>query len=130
MKALFDTNILIDYFNGEQKAKKEIELYDIHAISIITYIEIIVGLQNVEESKVIKNFLHHFSTIGVDLPVAERTALLRKKYKLKIPDAIILATAEHHQYLLLLFRIFLKIFLKFWRHCLRSCRGNKSKYTK
>src|SRR5476651_2705387 len=101
MRGLFDTNILIDYFNGEQRAKTEIDLYNFHAISIITYIEIIVGLQNMEDSEAIKKFLLRFSIINVDIPIAERTATLRKKYKLKIPDAVILATAEHHQCLLI-----------------------------
>lgn len=100
MRALFDTNILIDYLNGNQRAKEEIELYDFRAISIITYIEIIVGLENLEEIGDIKKFLHHFSIIEIGLSIAELTAVLRKKYNLKIPDALILASAEYSQCLL------------------------------
>ncbi len=100
MRAFFDTNILIDYFNGEQRAKDEMELYDFWAISILTYIEILVGLQNLEEIEAIKKFLYRFSLIGIDLPIAELSATIRKKYKLKIPDAVILASAEYSQCLL------------------------------
>ena len=100
MRALFDTNILIDYFNGEQRVLKELELYEFRAISIITYIEIIVGVHDLEEIEIIKRFLHQFSILEIDLPLAELTATFRKKYKLKIPDAVILATAEHHRCLL------------------------------
>lgn len=101
MRAIFDTNILIDYLNGDNQAKKEMDLYEFCAISIITYIEIIVGLQNTEEIETIKKFLHGFSIIGIDLPIAERTIIVRKKYKLKIPNALILATAEQSQCLLI-----------------------------
>lgn len=101
MRAVFDTNILIDYFNGHPKAKEEIKLYSFRAISIITYIEISVGLSDFEEIESIKAFLHTFDIINIDLPVAERAAAIRKKHKLKIPDALILATAEHNQCLLI-----------------------------
>jgi len=101
MKALFDTNIIIDYLNGEEKAKKEIELYDFCAISILTYLEIVNGLQGLNEIETIKKFLYRFSIINFDLPIAERAALLRKKYKLKISEGIILATAECNQCLLI-----------------------------
>ncbi len=101
MRAIFDTNILIDYLNGHQKAKEEIGQYTFRAISIITYIEISVGLNDFEEIESIKAFLHRFEIINIDLPIAERAAAIRKKYKLKIPDALMLATAEHHQCLLI-----------------------------
>jgi predicted nucleic acid-binding protein len=100
MRALFDTNILIDYLNGDQRAKKEMELYDFQAISLITYIEILVGLQVVEEIEAIKKFLHRFSIIEIDLQLANLAAVIRKKYKLKIGDSLILASAEHSQCLL------------------------------
>lgn len=99
MKALFDTNIIIDYLVGERQAKEEIELYDNRAISIITYIELIVGLSNEKDIRQIKQFLQDFSIIDVDISLVEHTAFMRKKYKLKLPDAIILATAYHYQYL-------------------------------
>src|ERR1700690_1516972 len=101
MRALFDTNIIIDYLNGIEKAKEEIELYEFKAISIITYIEIIVSLESQKEIEDIKQFLHQFSIIALDFFIAELTATYRKKYKLKIPDALILASADHNQCLLI-----------------------------
>jgi predicted nucleic acid-binding protein len=50
--AVFDTNILIDYLNGEVKAKNTIEQYDQIAISVITYIEIMVGVKDVHKKNV------------------------------------------------------------------------------
>lgn len=43
MKALFDTNILIDYLNGIAAAKKELDLYESRAISIVTWMEVMSG---------------------------------------------------------------------------------------
>jgi len=40
MKAVFDTNILIDFLNGHDFASQELSLYEERIISIITYIEI------------------------------------------------------------------------------------------
>jgi predicted nucleic acid-binding protein len=55
MKAVFDTNILIDYLIGNLLAKKEIEQYHSPQISIITKMEILVGVTDNEE--IIKEFL-------------------------------------------------------------------------
>ena len=54
MKAVFDTNILIDYLIGNLLAKKEIEQYQSPQISIITKMEILVGVTDNEEI-IIKN---------------------------------------------------------------------------
>lgn len=55
MIAVFDTNILIDYLNGKVKAKNTIEQYDQIAISVITYIEIMVSIKDVHK-KMLKIF--------------------------------------------------------------------------
>ena len=43
VKALFDTNILIDYLNAVPEARAELSLYAEKAISIITWMEVMVG---------------------------------------------------------------------------------------
>ena len=50
MKALFDTNILIDYLLGYEEAAKEIELYDDIFISVITKMEVLVGANKDNET--------------------------------------------------------------------------------
>ena len=42
VKALFDTNILIDYLTGRSQARAELSLYAEKAISIITWMEVMV----------------------------------------------------------------------------------------
>ncbi|MEF0942844.1 PIN domain-containing protein [Rhizobium sp. BR 362] len=43
VKALFDTNVLIDYLNAVPQARDELTRYGEKAISIITWMEVLVG---------------------------------------------------------------------------------------
>lgn len=98
MKAIFDTNILIDYLNGETKAYKEMSKFDICQISIISYIEVLVGVQieDAGEAKAVKNWLSSFQVINIDGAIAEVAIKICKQYKLKVPNALILATAYYN----------------------------------
>jgi predicted nucleic acid-binding protein len=91
---LFDTNILIDHLNGITKATREIGLSPSPAISIITWIEVMTGASGEEEQGILRAFLLNFECLPVSMAVAERAAVIRRDKRLKMPDAIILATAE------------------------------------
>ena len=43
VKALFDTNILVDYLNAVPEARTELQRYTEKAVSIITWMEVMVG---------------------------------------------------------------------------------------
>jgi predicted nucleic acid-binding protein len=43
VKALFDTNILVDYLNAVPEARTEFQRYTEKAISIVTWLEVMVG---------------------------------------------------------------------------------------
>jgi hypothetical protein len=92
-KVLFDTNILIDYLSGVFKARTELERYRDRAISVITWMEVMAGTTSADEAQV-RAFLSTFRTVPITSDVAERSFLLRRKKNLKLPDAIIRATAE------------------------------------
>jgi len=94
MKAVFDTNILIDYLNGVEAARKEIALYQLRKISVITFIEVMVGAKDSEEEKAIRGFLASFEVVELSAEIAQETIVLRKELRLKIPDAIVYATAR------------------------------------
>lgn len=94
MKAVFDTNILIDYLNGIGAAKKELDQYSIRQISIISFIEIMVGAKNFQEEEAIRGFLASFEVLELSPEVAKETISLRKNLRLKVPDAIVYATAR------------------------------------
>lgn len=102
IKALFDTNILIDYLNGIPQAKAEIERYDRPLISVISWIEVLVGAKSEQEHDAIKAFLaQHFEQIPLNIQIAELSVSIRQSKRIRLPDAIIQATAEHHQALII-----------------------------
>jgi predicted nucleic acid-binding protein len=43
VRAVFDTNILIDFLRGRPEAKPELERFDDRAISVLSWIEVMVG---------------------------------------------------------------------------------------
>lgn len=94
MRATFDSNILIDYFNQVSDAVNVIAEYDEKLLSIIAYIEIMSGIENEAEKLTASSFLKNFSIVFVDNAIAEESINLRQSKKLKLPDAIIYATAK------------------------------------
>lgn len=91
---LFDTNILIDHLNGEKRATQEIRRSPGAAISIITWIEVMAGAAGAEEEALLRTFLTNFHCLPITGPIAERASENRRVRRIKLPDAIILATAE------------------------------------
>jgi predicted nucleic acid-binding protein len=99
VKALFDTNILVDHLNAVPEARAELHRYAEKAISIITWMEVMVGASGELESTT-RRFLSGFEVLAVDERVAERAIVLRREYRIKQPDAVIWATAESQAMLL------------------------------
>jgi predicted nucleic acid-binding protein len=91
---LFDTNILIDHLNGVAKATREIRRSHDPAISVITWIEVMIGAASQNEEAILRAFLSNFQCLEITREVAERAAVIRRQKRIKMPDAIILATAE------------------------------------
>lgn len=90
---LFDTCILIDYLRGVAQARAECNRYADRAISIITRMEVLAGATPANEDDA-RIFLSNFQLLALTLDVADRAAGIRRTQKIKLPDAIILATAE------------------------------------
>lgn len=91
--ALFDTNILIDYLNGIPRAREELGLYEQRAISIVTWMEVMVGAP-VPLADATRSFLASFEVIQLNETVAEKAVELRRTHRIKLPDAIIWASAH------------------------------------
>ena len=98
VSALFDTNILIDYLRGLPPAREELGRYEQRAISVITWMEVLIGATPATERGT-RDFLDSFTRIAVDDRVAERAVLLRRKHRVKLPDAIVWASAQVHSLL-------------------------------
>jgi predicted nucleic acid-binding protein len=99
VKALFDTNILVDYLNAVPQARREFQRYSEKAISIVTWMEVMVGADGDLEAPT-RHFLNSFDIVPVDEPIAERAVGLRRSDQIKLPDAVIWATAQVHAMLL------------------------------
>ena len=94
MKAVFDTNILVDYLGGSEAARGELARYRVRLISIITVIELMVGARNAHEEASIRGFLSSFEVLELSAEIAQEAIAIRKQWRLKIPDAIVYATAR------------------------------------
>lgn len=94
VKALFDSNILIDFLQGIDAARVELERYEYVAISRITWMEVMVGTKNETEKRLREKLLAEFVMVELDARVARVAIRLRQDLRLKLPDAIILASAR------------------------------------
>ena len=100
MKALFDTNILIDYLNGRDEAQRELAAYRQRLISIVTWMEVLAGARHDAEADVIAMFLRDFRLVELSRDVAREAVDIRRTHRLKLPDAVIWASARTESALL------------------------------
>lgn len=99
IKYIWDTNTVIYYLQqqfppGAEKFIDESLKESKPCISAITEIELLCWKTATEQDiEVIKNFINDSLVIELEGPIKHKTADLRKRYKIKLPDAIIAATA-------------------------------------
>ncbi|ASL48712.1 Chromosome partitioning protein ParA (plasmid) [Burkholderia sp. AD24] len=93
VRALFDTNVLIDYLNGVDAAKKELARYEYRAISMITWMEVLVGTTPEDEAAV-RAWLCSFDVIVLDASISNREVELLKQRRIRLHDAIVWASAQ------------------------------------
>jgi predicted nucleic acid-binding protein len=95
-KALVDSNIIIYLSKGELKVEDILADYDDFYVSIITYMEVLgFNFTDDEELTILKELLSYFEIVNMNMHMAEKVIHFRQKKKIKLPDAIILATADH-----------------------------------
>ena len=93
MRAVFDTNILIDHLNGVRAAAVELSRYRQPLISPITWMEVMAGAEDDAERQILRLFLAGFERVDLTEVIMGRAARLRSETRLRLPDAIVLATA-------------------------------------
>ncbi|MEO8538854.1 MAG: PIN domain-containing protein [bacterium] len=96
MKVLFDSNIVIDALNGVVGAREAFEAADDHFVSVITRIEVLAGCQSRESEAQATSILAGLSMLELSEAVADEAIRIRRTGRLRLPDAIILATARVH----------------------------------
>lgn len=100
MKALFDTNILVDYLKGVPAAPRELAWHEDRLISVVTWMEVLAGARNAEEEDVIEMFLRDFQVVEVTRRVARQAVAIRRTRRIKLPDAVIWGSARTESALL------------------------------
>jgi predicted nucleic acid-binding protein len=93
--AVVDTNILVDYLVGVADADVELRRYDVVSISHMSWMEVMAGAEPGDDERRTRAFLRRFIVRPIDSDVAERAVLLRRAHRVRLPDAIIWATAQH-----------------------------------
>lgn len=90
-----DTNILVGFFKGEYAIKEALERFDSLKIPAIAYAEFMVGLTlgaQIEAADKVIDAL--FEVVQTDRDICREAAYLRRTARLKLPDAMIYATAR------------------------------------
>jgi hypothetical protein len=101
MRAIIDSDVLIDYLQGLDKAKQELDRYSKREISIISWMEIMTGADTPQEEKDSREFLSTFTIHQLSVEIASEAVEIRKKFRIRLPDAIVWATARTSGCLLL-----------------------------
>lgn len=91
---LLDSNAIIYLSKGLVSIDEVIHDDEEYSISVITYMEVLgYVFESAKEERFIHNLLTLLKIRYLSSDIVEEVILLRKKYKIKLPDAIICATA-------------------------------------
>src|ERR1700748_194513 len=90
-----DTSLIINLFNGNINVQQLITGRSLF-ISIISEIEVL-SFPNItpKDKSLLKDFLFECYIIDIESAIKDITIEIRSKYKVKLPDAIIAATAMY-----------------------------------
>lgn len=100
---LFDTDVLIWYLRGNEKAAGAMEKTEDRQVSVISYMELLQGAKDKKEVKMIRSFLKDFAFEILPLTenIGHRASVYMEEYCLKVhmclADALLASTAiENH----------------------------------
>jgi len=79
---------------GLPQAREELAFYQQPHYSIITFMELHCGARDEVERKAVDTLLGTFTRVEFSESVARRAVELRQTLRLKLPDAVMLASAE------------------------------------
>ncbi len=91
--ALFDSNILIDFLNRRPEAHAVFAAIPARYVSVITRSEILVGVRDERSRLAAEKLLAVCLMCDVTVAIADRAALVCQQHRLKLPDALVAATA-------------------------------------
>jgi len=90
-----DTSFIINLFNGVAEVQELITNRNLF-VSVISEIEVLSFPALTENDKIlIKNFLSECYIIDIEPAIKDITIEIRSRFKIKLPDAVIAATAMY-----------------------------------
>ena len=105
---VFDSDVLIGFLNRDDaqhadavaRVRAALAPGTRRLLCAVNYAEILIGPVRAGAQERVKQMLVQFNieTIQVDMALAERTAAVRARTNLKLPDAFALATAIHAEH--------------------------------
>ncbi len=101
-KYLIDTNVVIEFLgaklpdSGSRWLENLVE-NDLHCLSVINQIELLGFNGQPDEMQTLEDFINETETLPLSDKVVLKTIDIRKSHKIKLPDAIIAATAVIHK---------------------------------
>jgi len=101
MRALIDSDVLIDYLQGVPEAKVEISRYSDPLYSIISWMEVLCGAETDAEREAAETLFASIQRVEVSPKIAGIAVEIRREEGLKFPDAVILASADSEGCILL-----------------------------
>jgi predicted nucleic acid-binding protein len=92
---LLDSNIIIDALNGIEDAVREVLSDPEAVVSVVAWVEVLAGYRDGADAAA-RELLKTLTVADLSPAVLEETLSIRRATRLKLPDAIILATARVH----------------------------------
>jgi len=99
---IVDTDVLIWYLRGNEKAYKTIESLDNFSISVITYMELVQGMRNKKELNSLRQALHAWNTtiLYITEEISAKAMFAVEQHflsnSMQLADALIGSTAVAH----------------------------------
>jgi hypothetical protein len=99
---LIDTDVIIWYMRGNQKALNALEKYSHFLISVVTYMELVQGMRNKNELAALRKALKSWNTkiVYITEEISSKAMFYVEQHylshSLQLADALIGATAVSH----------------------------------
>jgi predicted nucleic acid-binding protein len=95
-KGLLDSNVIIDLSKGNLLTEDLVKDYDSLYTSIISYVETLgYSFSDDDERAVVLAVLNQVEIVDLNQTIADIAIQYRQRRKIKLPDALVLATAKH-----------------------------------
>lgn len=92
-KVFADTNIILYLLGGDKTVAELLNEKQIY-VSFITQLELLSYSKNTKnDHRIIQEFLDHCVIIDINDEIKEMVVEMKKRYRFKLPDAIIIATS-------------------------------------